>query len=153
MFGQQPIPNLQERYKISCNCLLKIKVYLVCVRFIIMGNALLPSIVTIFVIGTAFKMPTRTFSISQDGQGIYHLKGELSIHELDKLKAFLEESLKDTKEVPISLAKVRFIDTAALQLLIAFKRRLEPEVKLRIFDISAEVKDILSLCGLKAALV
>ena len=118
-----------------------------------MGNALLPSIVTIFVIGTAFKMPARTFSISQDGQGIYHLKGELSIHELDKLKAFLEESLKDTKEVPISLAKVRFIDIAALQLLIAFKRRLEPEVKLRIFDISAEVKDILSLCGLKAALV
>ena len=98
-------------------------------------------------------MPARTFSISQDGQGVYHLEGELSIHELDELKAFLEESLKDAQEVPISLAKVRFIDTAALQLLIAFKRRLEPEVKLRISAVSAEVEDILSLCGLKAALV
>ena len=98
-------------------------------------------------------MSPRTFSISQDGQGVYHLKGELSIHELDKLKAFLEESLKDAQEVPISLAKVKFIDTAALQLLIAFKRRLEPEVKLRISAVSAEVEDILYLCGLKPALV
>lgn len=61
--------------------------------------------------------------------------------------------LSRTQEIPISLAKVRFIDTAALQLLIAFKRRLEPEVKLRISAVSAEVEDILSLCGLKAALV
>lgn len=98
-------------------------------------------------------MTARTFSISQDGQGVYHLEGELSIHELDELKTFLEESLKDAQEVPISLAKVRFIDTAALQLLIAFKRRLEPDVKLRISAVSAEVEDILSLCGLKAALV
>ena len=98
-------------------------------------------------------MTARAFSISQDGQGVYHLEGELSIHELDELKTFLEESLKDAQEVPISLAKVRFIDTAALQLLIAFKRRLEPDVKLRISAVSAEVEDILSLCGLKAALV
>ena len=37
--------------KISCNCLLKIKVYPVCIRFIIMGNILLPSpsSVTFFV--------------------------------------------------------------------------------------------------------
>jgi anti-anti-sigma factor len=112
-----------------------------------------PSI-TFFVVGTAFKMPTRTFSISQDGQGIYHLEGELSIHELDKFKAFLEESLKGAREVPVSLAKVRFIDTAALQLLIAFKRRVEPdEAKLKISAVSAEVEDILSLCGLKAALL
>jgi len=98
-------------------------------------------------------MPAKNFSINQDDQGIYHLEGELSIHELDELKAFLEESVKDAREVPISLAKVRFIDTAALQLLIAFKRRLEPEVKLRIAAVSAEVEDILILCGLKSALV
>ncbi len=98
-------------------------------------------------------MPARTFNISQDGQGVYHLEGELTIHELDEFKAFLEESLRDLQEIPISLAKVRFIDIAALQLLIAFKRRLEPEVKLRISAVSAEVEDVLSLCGLKAALV
>ncbi|RPI50412.1 MAG: anti-sigma factor antagonist, partial [Deltaproteobacteria bacterium] len=92
-------------------------------------------------------MPTKNFSVSQDLQGIYHLEGELSIHELDELKAFLEGSVKDAQEIPISFAKVRFIDTAALQLLIAFKRWLEPGVKLRISAVSAEVDDILSLCG------
>ena len=132
--------------------MLKIKVYLVYVRFIIKDNALLPSSFTFFVVGTALKMPTRNFSISQDGQGIYKLEGKLSIHELDEFKAFLEESIKCAEEVTISLAKVRFIDTAALQLLIAFKR-LEPDVKLRISAVSAEVEDILSLCGLKAALM
>ena len=106
-----------------------------------------------FVVCTAFKMPSKAFSISQDDQGIYHLEGELSIHDLDELKAFLEGSVKDTQEIPISLAKIRFIDTAALQLLIAFKRLLEPEVKLRISAVSDEVEDILSLCGLKSALV
>jgi len=139
--------------KMSCNCLLKIKVYLVCVRFIVNGNVLLPSSVIFSVVCTAFKMPAKNFSVSQNGQGIYHLEGELSIHELDELKAFLEGSVKDAQEIPISFAKVRFIDTAALQLLIAFKRRLEPEVKLRISALSAEVEDILSLCGLKSALV
>jgi anti-anti-sigma factor len=120
-----------------------------------MGNALLLwlSNVKIFVVGTAFKMPAKNFSVSQDDQGIYHLEGELSIHELDELKAFLEGSVKGAQEVPVSLAKVRFIDTAALQLLIAFKQRLEPEVKLRISAVSAEVEDILYLCGLKTALV
>jgi anti-anti-sigma regulatory factor len=38
-------------------------------------------------------------------------------------------------------------------LLIAFKRWLEPDVKLRILALSAEVEDILFLCGLKAALL
>ncbi|MCK4728979.1 MAG: STAS domain-containing protein [Desulfobacterales bacterium] len=98
-------------------------------------------------------MAAKNFSVSQDEHGIYHLQGELSIHELDKLRVFLEESLKDGHEIAISLAKVRFIDTAALQLLIVFKRRFEPEVKLRVSGVSAEVEDILSISGLKTALL
>jgi anti-anti-sigma factor len=100
-------------------------------------------------------MAAKNFSIRQDKQGTYHLQGELAIHELDELKDFLEKSLKggDEQEIAISLADVGFIDTAALQLLIAFKRWLEPDVKLRISALSAEVEDILFLCGLKAALL
>ena len=98
-------------------------------------------------------MAAKNFSVNRDEHGIYHVQGELSIHELDDLKGFLEESLKGRQEIAISLAKVQFIDTAALQLLIAFKRRLEPEVKLRISAVSSELENILSLCGLKTALL
>jgi anti-anti-sigma factor len=98
-------------------------------------------------------MRARDFSTSRDEHGVYHLQGELSIHELDELRSFLAESLKGRQEVTISLAKVRFIDTAALQLLIAFKRGLKSEVGLRISAVSAEVDDILSLCGLKKVLL
>ena len=98
-------------------------------------------------------MAAKNFSVSQDDQGIYHLHGELSIHELDDLRGFLEQSLEEEQETAISLAKVRFIDTAALQLLIAFKKQFQPHAKLRISDISSEVEKILSLCGLKTALL
>ena len=40
VFGQQLILNLHERFKISCNCLLKIKVYLFYVRIIIKDDVL-----------------------------------------------------------------------------------------------------------------
>jgi anti-anti-sigma factor len=100
-------------------------------------------------------MAAQNFSVSQNKQGVHQIKGELSIHDIDEFKAFLESSLKggEEKEIAISLAEVEFIDTATLQLLISFKRWLEPEVKLQISDVSPEVADILSLCGLKAALL
>jgi len=98
-------------------------------------------------------MGAKHFATSQGGHGAYSLKGELSINELDELRHFLEESRQDRQEIAISLAEVRFIDTAALQLLIAFKKGLAPDVKLWISAVSAEVDDILSLCGLKSALL
>jgi anti-anti-sigma factor len=98
-------------------------------------------------------MAAKNFSVSQDDHGIYHLHGELSIHELDDLRGFLERFLEEEQETAISLAKVRFIDTAALQLFIAFKKQFQPDAKLRISDISSEVEKILSLCGLKTALL
>jgi anti-anti-sigma factor len=98
-------------------------------------------------------MPAKNFNVRQDKQGVYHFKGELSIHELDELKGFLEKSLKSGRDIAISLAKVRFIDIAALQLLIAFKKEWEPEAKFLISDVSAEIEDILSLSGLKMVLL
>ena len=98
-------------------------------------------------------MTAKNFSIKQDEQGIYHIEGELSIHVLDHLKDFLDKSLEGGQKIVISLSKVSFIDTAAIQLLIAFKKRFDPEVKLQISAISPEVENILSLCGLKTILV
>jgi anti-anti-sigma factor len=100
-------------------------------------------------------MAAKNFKVTQDKEGTYQLQGEISIHELSAFKGFLEESVKkgEEQEIAISLGEVRFIDTAALQLLISFKMWLAPEMKLRISALSAEVEEILSLCGLKAALL
>ena len=98
-------------------------------------------------------MTRRGFSIGQDQEGVYLLEGELSIHDLDELRSFLDEALQGKEAISLSLAKVRFIDTAALQLLIAFKRRSESAARLQISAISPEIEGILSLCGLKTALL
>ena len=98
-------------------------------------------------------MPAKNFTITQDKGGTYHFQGELTIHELRELKAFLDKSLKNekNKEIAFSFAKVDFTDTAVLQLLIAFKRWIEPDTKLKISELSGEMEDILSLSGLKNA--
>ena len=98
-------------------------------------------------------MSTKRFSVSQDDHGIYHLKGELSVHDLDEIRSFLDHCVNRGQEIPISMEKVRFIDTAALQLLIAFKKHLDPRKQLTILAVSAEVDEILSFCGLKTALL
>ncbi len=98
-------------------------------------------------------MASKNFSVNQDKRGTYHLQGELTIHELEELKDFLEKALKSgkNKKIVISFAEVGFIDTAVLQLLIAFKRWIEPDTELKISALSAEVEDILSLSGLRTA--
>ncbi|MBW1741846.1 MAG: STAS domain-containing protein [Deltaproteobacteria bacterium] len=98
-------------------------------------------------------MAAKNFSVNQDKSGTYHLDGELTIHDLEEIKQFLEEALKGgkKKKIVISLAEVGFMDTAVLQLFIAFKRWIEPDTQLKISALSAEVEDILSLTGLRTA--
>jgi anti-anti-sigma factor len=98
-------------------------------------------------------MATRSFSIGQDEEGVYLLEGELSIHDLDEFRSFLDEALQGKEGISLSLGKVRFIDTAALQLLIAFKRRSGFAGRLRISAVSPEIEGILSLCGLRTVLL
>lgn len=98
-------------------------------------------------------MGPKNFSVRQDDQGIYHLQGELSIHEVDKLRGFLVEALKGGQDIVISLARVTFIDIAAIQLLIVFKRWCQPKGKFLISAASAEVENIINLSGLKTELM
>ena len=100
-------------------------------------------------------MDKANFRVKQDEEGTHHITGELTIHEIDDLKEFLEACFGagQVEEIAVSLSEVRFMDTAALQLFIVFRKWLEPEVRFRIADVSAEVEEILKLCGLKAALL
>jgi anti-anti-sigma factor len=93
-------------------------------------------------------MATRLFSINQDVDGTYLFKGELTIHDLDYLKDFLESSVARSKKVSISMADVEFADTASLQLLVAFKKSLRNK-EWKITALSDEMEKILTISGLK----
>jgi len=92
------------------------------------------------------------FSISQDVEGVYRLKGELTIHDIQCLKHFLDSVLARCRNIAISMEDLTFADTAALQLLLAFRRSLTSRVKWIVKDLSSEMDTILTVSGLKSFL-
>lgn len=96
-------------------------------------------------------MAARHFSVTQDVDGTYLFKGEITIHDLDYLKEFLESSSARSKKVRLSFAEVEFADTASLQFLIAFRKSLRNK-EWEITEFSGEMEKILSVSGLKSAL-
>ena len=89
----------------------------------------------------------------EDEQGITHISGELTVHGLERLRLFLTDLLHSNKEPVLSLAEVTFMDTAALQLLVACRKSLPAGRPLRVVAVSDQVERILSLSGLKKALL
>lgn len=94
------------------------------------------------------KTTARNFSVSQDVDGTYLLRGELTIHDLDYFKEFMESSVARSGKVALSFAELAFADTASLQFLIAFKKGMGHEKGLMITDISSEMEKILEISGL-----
>jgi len=98
-------------------------------------------------------MTEQDFTVTQDEFGVYHLKGQLCIYQVEKLKDFLDDLLKARMEVTLSLSDVTLIDTAALQLLIAFRNSSQARMKCHITSVSAEIDKLLTISGLSAALL
>ena len=98
-------------------------------------------------------MQTKPFSVSQDIEGTFWFKGKLTIHDLEHLKEFLDNSLANLKNISLNMEEVVFADTASIQLLIAFKKSLGPEVKWEITNMSSELDKILELSALKKELI
>lgn len=98
-------------------------------------------------------MTEKDFTVIRDESGVYHINGQLSIYQVDKLKDFLDDVLRARTELSLSLANVTFIDTAALQLLIAFRSSIQGRVKFQITSVSSEIEKMLTLSGLGAALL
>ncbi|MBW1988907.1 MAG: STAS domain-containing protein [Deltaproteobacteria bacterium] len=95
-------------------------------------------------------MAARKFEVQQEVDGAYAFSGEMTIHDLEYLKEFLDSVGSRTKKVFISLQNVRFIDTASLQLLIAFRKSLGKKGELSVTAVSPEVEKILEVSGLKS---
>ena len=98
-------------------------------------------------------MEMQQFTVSQDAKGVFRFKGELTIHGIKYLKKFFDTSFAHAKKISISMAGLTFADTASLQLIIAFRRSLEPEIELRLLELSPELEKILEISDLKTALV
>jgi len=98
-------------------------------------------------------MEMQQFTASQDAEGVFRFKGELTIHGIEYLRKFLDTSFAHAKKISISMTDVTFADTASLQLLTAFRRSLEPEIEWRLLELSPELEKILEISDLKTALV
>jgi anti-anti-sigma factor len=98
-------------------------------------------------------MQTKPFTVSQDSEGTFRFKGKLTIHDLEYLKEFLDNSLASLKNISLNMEEVVYADTASIQLLIAFRKALEPEVNWKITNISPEFEKILELSDLKKELI
>jgi anti-anti-sigma factor len=95
---------------------------------------------------------SRRFSINQDAEGVYWLKGELTIHDIEYLKHFLDSVLARCQKITISMGELTYADTAALQLLVAFRRSLKPRVQWVVKELSPEMETILTVSGFQSFL-
>jgi anti-anti-sigma factor len=91
--------------------------------------------------------------ITRDENAIYHFHGELTIHELEQLRAILQDLQATADQLSLSFASVSFMDTAALQLFIAFRISLPPQVTWRLVALSPELEKILAISGLRIPFV
>jgi anti-anti-sigma factor len=91
--------------------------------------------------------------VTRDEHGTQHFHGELSIHDLEQLRAILQNLQATTDRFSLSFAAVDFMDTAALQLFIAFRISLPPQVTWRIVSLSPKLEKILAISGLRMAFV
>jgi len=98
-------------------------------------------------------MGMQQFTASQDAEGVFQFKGELTIHGIEYLKKFFDTSFARAKKISVSMAGVTFADTASLQLLIAFRRSLEPEIEWKLLELSPELEKILEISDLKDSLI
>ncbi|MFC1837470.1 lipid asymmetry maintenance protein MlaB [Thermodesulfobacteriota bacterium] len=103
--------------------------------------------------GKLLNMGTQQFTITQDANGTFFLKGELTLLDLEYFQEFLDGTRARVKRFSLDMSGVAYADTASLQLLIAFKKNAKPEHECRIVAMSPELDQIVKICGLKPLLI
>jgi anti-anti-sigma factor len=91
--------------------------------------------------------------LNRDEQGVLHLRGELSIHDLESLRQALMDLLYADEDMVLSLGETTFMDTAVLQLLLAFRNSLPPDRNFQVVGVSEKAEQLLCLSGLRMALL
>jgi len=98
-------------------------------------------------------MVAQQFRITHDADGTFQFKGNVTIHNMEYLKNFLDTTSARSKKMTIDMTDVSHIDTASLQLLIAFRKRQKAKIKFEIRNVSMEVNTILEISALKKFLL
>ncbi|NOQ45533.1 MAG: STAS domain-containing protein [Desulfobulbaceae bacterium] len=98
-------------------------------------------------------MDIKQFTVHQDVEGTFRFKGKLTIHDLEYLKEFIDTSLSKTKKISLSMEEVEYVDTASLQLIIAFRKTRGSGDDWTISKISPGLEKILEISDLKKAFV
>jgi anti-anti-sigma factor len=80
-----------------------------------------------------------------------HLKGEISLQNLESFLQQLQAALSKPGEVVLSCRDLTYLDTAAFQLLVSFKKSLAKR-PLLFQDVPAAVLEIGDLLGLSTFL-
>jgi len=98
-------------------------------------------------------MVAQQFRITHDADGTFRFKGNVTIHNIEYLKSFLDTTSARSKKMTIDMADVSYIDTASLQLLIAFRKSQKSKIKFEIRNVSMEVNTILEISALQKFLL
>lgn len=79
---------------------------------------------------------------------MYNFSGPLTIHQIEDLKNVLEQFLKE-KNITLILEEVTEIDTAAIQLLVSFKKTYEKTNDRLSVRANESVQEALNILGLR----
>ena len=91
-----------------------------------------------------------TYSPCQEqAEGIIKLSGEIGVHHLDDLYECLKDRFVLEQDLTIDCQEVVQMDTAAIQVLIAFKKSLAKGHKLTIKNISPALEKVWEIIGVK----
>jgi anti-anti-sigma factor len=87
--------------------------------------------------------------ISQQGDGVLRLQGDLHISDVEALRSALAGGLAAGTALVLEISGVDRCDTASLQLLCSLRRSAEKDGKdLRIFGASEAIREASSILGL-----
>ena len=88
------------------------------------------------------------FNVNKVKDGVYSFSGPLTIHHIEDLKKTLEQFLKE-QDLTLILEDVTDIDTAAIQLLVSFKKTYEKSKNKLSIQTNAFVREAFNILGLR----
>lgn len=89
------------------------------------------------------------FPCQEQAEGGIKLRGGIDIHHLDDLYDCLKDRLVLEQDLTIDCQEVVQMDTAAIQVLIAFKKSFPEGHKLTIKNISPALEKVWEIIGVK----